>query len=79
MEMMATTEVEAPAVAVVEVMVTTMKAVESNMVTIRQQQQLLLQQRLEKTVATGKILLEILPPEAVVVHMVILVLRVLHT
>lgn len=79
MEMMATTEVEAPAVAVVEVMVTTMKAVESNMVTIRQQQQQLLQQRLEKTVATGKILLEILPPEAVVVHMVILVLRVLHT
>lgn len=79
MEMMATTEVEAPAVAVVEVMVTTMKAVESNMVTIRQQQLLLLQQRLEKTVATGKILLEILPPEAVVVHMVILVLRVLHT
>lgn len=77
MAMMATTEVTAPEAAVVEVMVTTLKAVESNTVMIRQQQQQQ-QQRQEKTAATGKNLLEILPtgqipPEAVVV------LQILHT
>lgn len=83
MEMMATTEVAAPEVAVVEVMVRTLKAVESNMVMIRQQQQLLLQLLLEKTVVAGKKLLDAqplgqMPPEAVV-YMVTIVLRVLHT
>lgn len=78
MAMMAATEVAAPEAAAVEViMVTTLTAVESNMVMIRQQ-------RREKTVAIGKILLEILrpqqrPPEAVLVDMVVLALGVLQT
>lgn len=84
MEMMATTAVAAPEAAVVEAMVRILTAVESNMVMIRQQQLLLLQQQLEKTVAARKNQLEVQPlgqklPEAVLVHMVILVLRVLHT